>query len=132
MKQLQHNKRPKGHTGKAEAKIFFIVCYYVLVGTVTLTTYTYFITTDDETMEAFQEYFTCQSVGMQSDRDCGDPPDVRLRVFYTLASVAGILQGLLPLVILIFVMNCSCYKRCYKIVKTSKRHISELSFSTNI
>ena len=114
MKQLQHNEHPKNHIRKAEVKILSIVCYYVLIVVVALTTYTYFITTDDESSEAFQAYFMCHSVGIQPDRDCGDPPDVRLRVFYAFTSVSAILQGLLPLVILIFIINCSCDKRCHK------------------
>ena len=127
MKQLQHNKHPKNHIKKAEVKILSIMCYYVLIVVVALTNYTYFIATDDETLEAFQAYFMCQSVGIQPDRDCGDPPDVRLRVFYTLTSVSAILLGLLPLVILIFIIKCSCDKRCHKSVGTSNYHVSKQS-----
>ena len=127
MKQLQHNRPPKSHIGKAEAKISFIVCYYVLMGTVALTTYTYFITTANDTSEALQAYFTCQSIGIQPDRDCGDPPDVRLQAFYTLAAVAAILPGLLPLVILIFIVNCTCDKRGPQSVRISKSRVSKQS-----
>ena len=90
------------------------MCYYVTVGASTLTVYCYSITTDDKISKAFQNYFMCQSIGIQPDRDCGDSPDIQLQEFNTLTSVAAIIQGLFPLIILIFIMNCSCDRRCCK------------------
>ena len=132
MKQLQHNKRPKGHITKAEAKILFTIFYYVILGGFTLTDFSYAITTYDDTLEAFQTYFTCQIVGIQPDRDCGDSPDIQSQVSNTLALMVVILQGLFPLANLIFIMNCSCDKRCCKGVRsllTSKSHVSKQSAS---
>ena len=78
------------------------------MGILTLSTYTYYLATDDETLEAYQSYFTCQSVGIRSDRDCGDVPNIRLQEFNAVASVALFLQGLLPLMILTFIVSCRC------------------------
>ena len=87
--------------------------------------YSYSVTNYDETSEAFQTYFTCQSVGIQPDRECGDSPDVQLQVFNTLVSVAAILPGLFPLANLILIVNCSCDKRFCKGVRSpsSLHHI---------
>ena len=107
------------------------MCYYVLIGTVAISTYTYGITTGNETSKAYQTYFTCQRVGIQPDRDCGDPPHVQLHMFIMLV-VAATLQRLLPLIILIFLVNCGRNKRCFKGVRSllmSKLHISKQSTS---
>ena len=109
MKYIQNNK-PWSHIRKAETKIFLTMSYLLFMGTITLTNLTYF-TTDNETLEAFQVYFMCQSVGIQPDGDCGDPPDVRLKAFHTLTSMAAILLGLSPLVILVLNVNCTCQQK---------------------
>ena len=77
-----------------------------------------------------QTYCTCQRVGIQPDRDGGDPPHVQLHVFVMLV-VAAILC-LLPLIILIFLVNCGRNKRCFKGVRSLlmfKHHISKQSVS---
>ena len=113
LKSFQGNKPRQIHIGIAEAKVFMIVCYYVILGSVGLSTYTYFITTDDDTAEAFQHYFMCQSVGVVPGLDCGDLPNVRLQEFGKLASVAATLIGLSPLVSLIFVVRLSCSRKYF-------------------
>ena len=103
----QHCKDSKGYVWNAEAKILVIMCLYIVMGSVTLCTFSYFVVTANETSEAFQTYFSCQSVVMVPDRDCGD---VRLQGFNVLAFAANLSQGLFPAVVLIFVVSCPNYK----------------------
>ena len=118
MKKQRRND-PKVYIWSAEAKIFVIMCYYIAMGSVTLCVYAYFLTTADETAEAFQTYFLCQSVGMVPGWDCGDPPNARLHVFNILESASYFLQGLFPIIVLIFVVNCSKSRLCQKFHKNT-------------
>lgn len=106
MKQL-HRVTPKGYVRKAQAKILVIMVYYVVMGSVALSAYAYFTVTNDDYFEAYTTYFDCQSVGVVPDRDCGEPPAIQSSALYRLATAALFLQGLLPTVILIFVVSCS-------------------------
>ena len=113
----KHRNDPKVYVWNAEAKIFVIMCYYIVMGSVTLCAYSYFLVTADETTEAFQTYFLCQSVPGSSD--CGDPPLAPLRAFNALASAAYFIQGLFPAIVLIFVVSCSNNKLCKKFRKST-------------
>lgn len=118
-------QRPKGHVTKAEIKILVIMCYYVVVDILTLSTYSYYLATFGEIFQEFRSYFDCQSAGIQPDRDCGDAPDVQLQEFTVVSSMSYILQSLLPLVVLIFIANCSyCSKKHLKIPSMSNNHAS--------
>ena len=97
-----------GQVTKAEIKIFVIMCYYVVMGTFTLSTYTYSLAKDGDLVNVLQSYFVCHSLGVQPGKDCGEAPDIRLQEFSVVATVSFILQGLLPLVVFTFIVNCSC------------------------
>jgi hypothetical protein len=92
------------------------------MGTFTLSTYTYSLATDGDLVKTLQLYFACQSIGIQPDVDCGDAPDIGAQEFSVVATVSFVLQGLLPLVIFTFIVNCSC---------CSKKHPKSLSKSKN-
>ena len=94
--------------GKAQAKILFIVCYYIILGTLVLTLYTYYQVAGEADIQAVTRHFTCQSTGIQSGRDCGDVPNIHLAVFDSLSALGIILIGLLPAVVLIFTVKCNC------------------------
>ena len=114
-----------GQVTKAEIKIFVIMCYYVIMGTFTLSTYTYSLSTDDDFVNVLQLYFACQSLGIQPGKDCGEAPDIRLQGFSVVATVSFALQGLLPLVVFTFIVNCSCCtcsKKHSKTISKSKSH----------
>ena len=103
------NSASKGRIRKAQAKLFLIKCYYTLFGVVVITTYTLLFTMSRRSTESFRTYFMCQSSGVQTDLDCGQPSNI---AFHTLASVSNILGGLMPGVILIFTAKCTCFKKC--------------------
>ena len=84
------------------------MCYYISLGIIWLSIYAYVLATIAETSVAYQTYFTCQSVGIQSDKDCGDTPDIHLQTFHTLSPVGYFLQSLMPIVILMFIVDWRC------------------------
>ena len=106
LKQLHHGT-PKGYMRKAQAKILAVMVYYIVMGSLALSTYSYFLATDDGDFEAYTTYFNCQSVGIVPDRDCGEPPSIQTSALHRLATASFFLQGFLPTVILIFVVSCS-------------------------
>ena len=99
---------------KAQAKILFIVCYYIMLGTLVLTVHTYYQVAGEDNIQAVWLHFACQSAGIQSGRDCGDVPNVYLAVFNALSDLGIILIGLLPAVVLIFTVKCNYNKKCCK------------------
>ena len=80
--------------------------YYVLVGTLVLTLFTYFEATEDVEFQAIETFFICQSSGIESGNDCGDTPQVHLAAFDSLSALAIILIGLLPSVVVAFTVKC--------------------------
>ena len=87
-------------TVKAQAKILFIVCYYVAMGTIVLTLLSYYQVAGEADIQAVSLHFACQTAGIQSGRDCGDVPNIHLKLFDSLTALGIILTGLLPVVIL--------------------------------
>ena len=108
---------PRGRIQKAQAKLFLVMCYYTLAGAVIITwsSYTSFLTVTRSNSESFQTYFMCQSTGVQTDLDCGQPPSNN--IFHTLASVSISLTALMPAIILIFTANCTCLRKCHRSAK---------------
>lgn len=104
--------------GMAEAKILFVVCYYVILGIFGLVTLTYFEATNPSNLKAIMEYFRCQLPGFHPDEgnQCGQKPSVRLLPFNVLSAVGIIQLGFIPLVILVFTVrftkpNCHGWKK---------------------
>jgi uncharacterized membrane protein YesL len=100
--------------GKAQAKILLIMCYYIAVGTIVLTLFTYYQVAGEADIQAVTSHFACQSAGTQSGRDCGDVPNVHLKLFDSLTALGIILTGLLPAVVLIFTVKCNSNNKCCK------------------
>ena len=96
---------------RAEAKILFIMCYYILTGALVLMLFTYFEATSSMEFRAIEEYFICQSTGLQSGKDCGDTPQVHLTAFRSLSALSIILIGLLPIVVITFTVKCERQKQ---------------------
>ena len=111
---LKSGKQKTPSIGKAQAKILFIVCYYIALGTIVLTLFTYYQVAGEADIQAVTRHFACQSVGIQSGRDCGDVPNIHLELFDSLTALGIILTGLLPAVVLIFTVKCNCNNNCCK------------------
>ena len=107
---------------KAEAKIIFIMCYYILAGTLVLTLFILSEATNDVEFQAIEQFFVCQSTGLQSGKDCGDTPRVHLAAFNSLSALAIVLIGLLPAVVLAFTVKCECQQEMLKDKHTVVNH----------
>lgn len=99
---------------KAEAKILFIMCYYILLGTVVLTLFTYLEESGEnpEVFQAIEQHFACHSTGIQPGKDCGIPPRAFLSAYSALSAVSTILTGLLPTVVMAFTLKYTCNAKC--------------------
>ena len=108
------------------------MCYYVLVGAVSLTIITYFIM---KLQRHFKPILCVRVLEYNQTGTVEKSPYTQLQVFNMFAVAAIILYGLLPLIILIFIVNCSCDKlRCCKGVKsllTCKGHVSKQSAASS-
>ena len=95
---------------KAGAKILFIMRYYIQLGTVVLTLFTYLEESGEnpEVFQAIEKHFTCQSTGIQPGKDCGNSPRDFLSTYSALLAISIILSGLLPVVVMTFTLKCTC------------------------
>ena len=110
---------------KAEAKILFIMCYYILLGTVVLTLFTYLEESGEnsEVFQAIEKHFTCQSTGIQPGKDCGNSLRGFLTAYSALSAISTILSGLLPVVVMAFTLKYTC--TCKSARKKCKRSIKD-------
>ena len=106
MKKFMNGKRPP-LIGKAQAKILFIMCYYIITAIIALSVFVNFEVKGERQRQDLREHFVCQSAGMQDGRDCGDSIGERLHDFSVLAAVSIILISLLPTVVLVFSVKCA-------------------------
>ena len=58
--------------------------------------------------QAIEQHFTCQSTGIQSGKDCGQPLHAFLSTYSALSAVSTILSGLLLTVVMAFTIKCTC------------------------
>lgn len=110
-------KKSFSSSGKAEGKVLFIVCYYVM-GIFGLVSLTYFETTNPSNLAAVNEYFKCQLPGFQPGEGnrCGERPSVGLLPFNILSAVGIVQMAFIPVVVLLFTVsfkkpNCDRLKK---------------------
>ena len=96
---------------RAKAKILFIMCYYIILGALVLTRFTYLEAMGSTVYKAIEQHFTCQSAGLETGRNCGETLEEQLSPFRALSTVSTVVSGLLPSVILAFSVKCECKKR---------------------
>ena len=115
------SKRTSIRVGKAEAKVLFIVCYYVLLEIVGLVMLTYFEATNPSNLIAISEYFNCHLPGfLPGERGrCGSRPSVQLLPFSVLSAVVITQLAFIPVVVLVFTVsftrtNCERLRKWYE------------------
>ena len=125
LKKLTKATRKKlSQVGIAEARVLFVVCYYVLLGVIGLVTLTYFEATNPSNLVAVREYFKCQEYGyhLSEGNVCGRRPSVRLLPFNVLSGVGIVQLAFIPVVILVFTVSCTCTSsNCSKCRKCFRR-----------
>ena len=101
------SKRTSIRVGKAEAKVLFVVCYYVLLEIVGLVTLTYFEATNSYNLAAISEYFKCNLPGfLPGERGrCGSRPSVQMLPFSILSAVVITQLAFIPVVVLVFTVS---------------------------
>ena len=95
--------------GKAEAKILFITSAYILICSLLLITITHAVVTRERDVEIINDYFQCQSTGLQPGKQCDETSrGLQSTPMDTLLNVAIVMEGLVPICALIFIAKCTC------------------------
>lgn len=117
---MKLSKRTSIRVGKPEAKVLFVVCYYVLLEIVGLVMLTYFEATNPANLAAISEYFKCHLPGfLPGERGrCGNRPSVQMLPFSILSAVVITQLAFIPVVVLVFAVsftrsNCETLRKLY-------------------
>ena len=108
IKKLSREQRPSSDVGKAEAKILFITCYYILTSCIVIATFMYALVMREKYAEIIRNYLFCQSTGLQPGKECGEHPDMQLRVLNSMETTSVFFQSFVPAVVLIFIVKYNC------------------------
>ena len=103
--------------GKAEVKIMFSFCYYILLGGLVLGVFSYYVGINERIITDQQTFFICESFGVNAGNDCEAVRSTSNTILSELALVAIVLQGLGLLVILVFIVDCKCKRTASKKVR---------------
>lgn len=89
--------------GTAEKKLLVVLCYYVILAAVALTTFS-IGTRDIKTfVQSVQNYFLCEQNGHDPDRPCNRK--LKGQLHPALFTITYVLLGLFPVVHLIYAIN---------------------------
>ena len=94
-------------SGKAEAKVLFVTVYYVLTSCIVIVAFIYSLVTSDRNRGITTSYLLCHSTGLQPGKQCGESPDMQLRVMKSLSTTSVFFQSYIPLVVLLFIAKCT-------------------------
>ena len=115
LKKLLAGKKV-GNVGKAEVKMGMVVFYYVVVGAMSLVTFTYIEVVGKEYSDTFTELILCEAMG---NGNC-DVNLTRLDTLDVLAALSINMVAILPIIVVIFSIDTEA-------VKKKKRSLSLIS-----
>ena len=115
LKKLLSGKKA-GNVGKAEVKMALVIFYYIVIGAMSLVTFTYIEIKGKANRDSVAELIICESMG---NRDC-DADLKELDALDVLASLSITLVALLPIVIVLFSIDT-------KMIKKKGRSFSRIS-----
>ena len=119
----------------AERRILIIFCYYVLLGVIALTAFTYSIVNSNTLLDEYKKYFLCESKGIDSNNPEGcDRSGFENNKIPALTILSYILLGIFPAVNLIYAVNATELKQfCgrFKMVRFSTSTADQPSFSSD-
>ena len=98
--------RKISRVGKAQVKIMFVFCYYIVLGGLVLGVFSYYVGISDRLIADQQKFFACESLGTNTGKDCQALKSSAIEAFSDLALVGFIMQGLVSFVVLIFTIDC--------------------------
>ena len=132
---VKWNSSRKSVIGPAEIKIFIVLCYYVIIGSVALAAFTLNATTSANFITKLYQYFACKANG---DHNSCDAELTAYEMFTNpeIGTASLVLLGFLPAVNLVYVVSCDNLQRmCVsrnKRSRTFKKQQSTLSTSTTL
>ena len=101
--------------GTAERKLLIIFCYYVLLNTIALTTFTVTTRNVGQFAAAVVDYWCCELTGVNSENPCDElRASFRELANPVIATFSYVLLGIFPAVNLVFVVNLSELKQKFK------------------
>ena len=109
IKKISRGKKAS-RVGKAQVKIMFVFFYYILLGGLALAIFGYYIGASNELVADQEMVFLCESLGRGSGRNCKEMRSGLLTNVRNLSLAAIVMQGLITLVVLIFIVDCKSYK----------------------
>ena len=113
----------------AERKILIVLCYYVVVASVSLTQYTVVVRNLDAFETQLEEYFICELSGYDPNNPC-DRNKFRQLSSPGVTATTFVLLGLFPLFNLIYALNYEeLMKRC-RACFSSKKLSSKMTMSS--
>ena len=115
LKKLLAGKKV-GNVGKAEVKMSIVVFYYVVVGAMSLVTFTYIEVIGKANRDLITELFLCEAMG----NDNCDINLNRLDALDVLAALSINMVAILPIIVVIFSIDTEA-------VKKKKRSLSLIS-----
>ena len=115
LKKLLAGKKV-GNVGKAEVKMSIVVFYYVVVGAMSLVTFTYIEVVGKANRDLITELFLCEAMG----NDNCDINLNRLDALDVLAALSINMVAILPIIVVIFSIDTEA-------VKQKKRSLSLIS-----
>ena len=126
---MKQSKQPF-KIGTAERKILIIFCYYVLLATIALTTFTVTTRNVGQFAAAVADNWQCELTGVDPENPCNELRASLEDITYPeLTSCSYILLGLFPVVNLVFAVNISELKQKLKTwcsqLPTAKFYLSE-------
>ena len=110
----------------------FVFCYYILLGSLALGTFAYYLGVNDRLIAELQNFFLCESLGINSGRNCKELKSSLVNVFSSLSLVAIVMQGLITPVVLVFVVDfkhCKCRKNRTNTKSTSRTQVDSKNVS---
>lgn len=108
IKKLSREKKPISDVEKLEAKMLCVTCYYSLTSCILIVTFMYGLVMRERNAEIIRNYLLCQSTGLQPGKECGEHPDVQLRVLNSMGTTSVFFQSFVPAVVLMFVIKYNC------------------------
>lgn len=117
MKKLLAGKKV-GNVGKAEVKMAMVVFYYVVIGAVSLVTFTYVEVKGKANRDTLAKLILCEGMG---NLDC-DVNLERLDTLDVLSALSISMVALLPIVVVVFNIDTEA-------IKKKRRSFSRRSFT---
>ena len=123
LKKLLAGKKV-GNVGKAEVKMSIVVFYYVVVGAMSLVTFTYIEVIGKANRDIFTELILCEAMG---NGNC-DVNLTRLDALDVLAALSINMVAILPIIVVIFSIDTEAVKQKKRSLSLISRRSSTKSF----